>query len=311
MTSSLPPIHRRMSAFEWAQLGLLSLLWGGSFFFHAVILRELPPFTLVFARVLLAASILALLLKLRGVPWPREARIWRAYLVMGALGVAVPFSLIVYGQTQMPSALASILNATAPLFGVFTTHFLTQDERMLPHKLVGVAIGFAGVAAMLGPGALALGSGHLWGEAAGLSAAFIYSLSAVYGRRFRALGVDPLVSAAGQLAMAALLLAPVAIIVDRPWTLPMPGLAATASLLALASLATAFAFFLYFRILGSAGAGNVMLVTFLIPVSAILLGTLVLGESLERRHYVGLALIGLGLAAIDGRLFSAFGRNRR
>lgn len=299
----MAPIKATMGASEWGALLLLSVLWGGSFFFVAVAVAELPPLTIVLLRVAIAAATLHLVRMAMGLAMPCDWASWRAFAAMGLINNVVPFSLIVWGQSHIASALASILNATTPLFAVVVAHYLTSDEKLTPARLLGVAVGFAGVAAMLGPEALGELGAALVAELACLVGALSYAFGGVYGRRFRALGLDPLATAAGQVTASAALLLPLAVLVDRPWTLPSPSLDAMAALAALAVLSTAFAYVLYFRLLAAAGATNLLLVTFLIPVSAILLGTAVLGERLAPRHLLGMALIGLGLAAIDGRLW--------
>jgi drug/metabolite transporter (DMT)-like permease len=290
-----------MTASEWTLLLVLSLLWGGSFFLTGVALTALPPLTVVLLRVGLAALILGLAARLAGARLPRQAGIWRAFLGMGILNNVVPFCLIVWSQTHIASGLAAILNAATPLFAVIVAHRLTADERMTGNRLVGVLIGFAGVAVMVGPSVL--GGGGEWpAELASLGAALTYAFAGVYGRRFGRMGVPPLVTAAGQVAASTLVLLPVVLVVDRPWTLPAPGPVVWAAVLGAAALSTALAFVIYFRLLATAGAANVLLVTLLVPVSAILLGALVLGERLEPRHYGGMAVIALALAAVDGRL---------
>jgi drug/metabolite transporter (DMT)-like permease len=295
-------IERTMAAREWALLLTLSVLWGGSFFFVGVAVRELPTFTIVASRVGLAALVLLLALRLAGLALLRDPRAWRAFLAMGLLNNALPFSLIVWGQAHVASGLASILNATTPLFTVLVAHLLTTDERLTAWRLVGVAVGFAGVVLMIGPDALRGFGSDVLAQLACLAAALSYACAGVYGRRFRAMGIAPLQTAAGQLVASSLVLVPVALLLDRPWTLPMPGAGTWAAMVALAILSTAIGYILYFRILARSGATNVLLVTFLVPVSAILLGALVLDERLAARHFAAMALIGLGLACIDGRL---------
>jgi drug/metabolite transporter (DMT)-like permease len=291
-----------MSAVEWGLLLLLSVLWGGSFFFNGVAIRELPVFTVVVARVALAALFLGLTLLALGVAPPRGARVWRALFVMGLLNNAIPFSLIVWGQSHIASGVASILNATTPLFGVVVAHFATSNEKMNGRRLVGVLLGLCGVALMMGGGVIgSLGVG-LVAELACLAGALSYACAGIYGRRFREMGVTPLAVATGQVAASTALLLPLLLIADKPWTLPMPSAGVWLALVGLAALSTALGYILYFRILATAGATNLLLVTFLIPVSAIALGVAFLGESLEPRHGLGVALIALGLAAIDGRL---------
>lgn len=303
-------INRPMSAVEWAMLLTLSALWGGSFFFNGVALCELPVLTVVVARVAIAALILLAICGLAGVRLALGRKVWLAFVVMGLINNVVPFSLIVWGQTAIGSGLASILNATTPLFTVLVAHAFTQDEKLTPSRAFGVIAGLAGVAAMIGSEAVSNIGGSVPAQLACLAAAFSYALAGVWGRRFRRMGVAPLATAAGQVTASSLVLIPLALIVDRPWTHPAPSPVVIGALLGLAALSTALAYVLYFRILATAGATNLLLVTFLIPVTAILLGVFVLGESLAPHHLLGMAMIGVGLAAIDGRILHVFGRPR-
>ncbi|WP_198670418.1 DMT family transporter [Oceanicella sp. SM1341] len=291
-----------MGASEWLMLLGLSLLWGGSFLFVGLAVRELPTLTIVGARVALAALALWAVVLLTGRAVPRAPGVWAAFLGMGLLNNAIPFVLIVHGQQEIASGLASILNATTPLFTVLVAGALLADERMTLPRVLGVGAGFAGVVVMIGPGLLSgLGSG-VGAQLSILGAALSYGFAGVFGRRFRRLGVDPVTTAAGQVTGSTLMLAPLVLLLDRPWALPVPSAQAVLAVLALALVSTALAYILYFRILARAGATNLGLVTFLIPVWAVLLGVLVLGERLEPRQFAGMLLIGCGLAAMDGRL---------
>ena len=301
----MPQSPRPMTPREWSMLLALAMLWGGSFFFNAVAVREVPVFTVVLCRVALAAVLLLAVLRLQGRAMPRGRRIWTAFFCMGLLNNAVPFSLIVWGQQHIASGVASVLNAATPLFTVILAHVLTRDERMTGGRLAGVLIGLAGVAVMIGGDALADLGVDVAAQAMCLAGALSYAFAGIYGRRFRAMGIDPIVTAAGQVAASTLILLPPVLVIDRPWTIPAPGPAAILALVGLAAISTALAYVLYFRILATAGASNLLLVTFLIPVSAILLGILFLGEALLPRHVAGMALIGAGLAAIDGRIWRA------
>ncbi|MEZ5924118.1 MAG: DMT family transporter [Hyphomicrobiaceae bacterium] len=299
------PTNRPMTAFEWGLLLTLSILWGGSFFFNGIAVKELPTFTVVVARVLLAAAILLVVHGLLGSALPRDRRVWLAFFGMGFLNNVLPFSLIVWGQSHIASGVASILNATTPLFTVVVAHVLTSDEKMTGRRLVGVIVGLAGVAYMIGGTALASLGSSVIAQLACLAAAVSYAFAGVFGRRFKSMGVTPMQTATGQVVASSLMLAPVMLMIDRPWTLQAPGTAAALALVGVAALSTALAYVIYFRILATAGATNLLLVTFLIPVSAILLGVLVLDETLHLRHFIGMALIGIGLAAIDGRPWKA------
>lgn len=302
------PSSRPMTLSEWGMLLTLSMLWGGAFFFNGVAVRELPVFTIVVSRVALAALILLAVLRLSGERLPAGRQVWAALLVMGLLNNVFPFTLIVGGQQHIASGVASILNASTPLFTVVFAHFLTADEKFDPGRLAGVVIGFLGVGVMIGlDTAQALGA-DVVAQLMCLAAAVSYAFAGIYGRRFRALGISPMATAAGQVTASSAVLMPLMLVVDRPWTLEMPSLAAVGALVGLAALSTAFAYVLFFRILSTAGATNLALVTFLIPVSAILLGVLFLGETLLARHLAGMVLIGLGLAALDGRPWRALRR---
>ncbi len=306
-----PEINLRMGTREWTMLLVLSVLWGGSFFFIDVAVESVAPFTLVLLRVLLGAATLLLVLKVTGQKLPFERRTIGPFLTLALLNNAVPFSLFAWGQQHIASGLASILNATTPLWAVLVAHVFTGDEKATPLKILGVAVGFSGVALMIGGDALSALGVEIAAQLAMLAAAIAYAFAGVYGRRFKAMGVEPMVTAAGMLTASTVLLTPVMLVLDRPWTLPMPSAATIAAVAGLALVSTSLAYILYFRILASAGATNLLLVTFLIPVSAILMGATILGERLAARHFFGMALIGVGLAAIDGRLIETLRRGAR
>jgi drug/metabolite transporter (DMT)-like permease len=286
---------------EWAMLGTLSVLWGGSFFFVGVAVGELPPLTIVLARVGIASLALWCLLAVTRTRIPRGATVWAASFGMGLLNNAIPFALIVWGQQHIASGLAAILNATTPLFTVLVAHALTEDEKLTAGRAAGVLLGFAGVVVMLGP-ELPGGFGTaLAAQLACLGAALSYALAGVFGRRFHRMGIPPLATAAGQVTATSAMLLPAALLLDAPWTLAPPAPGTWAALAGLGVLSTGLAYLLYFRILAVTGATNLLLVTLLIPVSAVLLGVLFLGERFVPGHAAGMALIGLGLGAIDGR----------
>jgi len=299
--SDIPAIKTSMGASEWAMLITLSLLWGASFFFNGVAVLSLPTFTIVVARVVIAAVILHLALRASGLRMPRDAALWRTFFAMAFINNVMPFSLIVWGQSHIASGLAAIVNATTPLFTVMIAHVFTSDERLTRGRLAGVIIGLSGVAVMIGLDALRALGVNVVAQLSVLCGAMCYATAAVFGRRFRSMNITPMQTATGQTTAASIILLPIMLLVDQPWTLPIPGPGTIAALFAVAALSTALAYVLYFRLLASAGATNVLLVTFLVPVVAILLGTLFLGEVLQPQHLLGMALIGLGLAAIDGR----------
>ena len=294
-----------MGAREWAMLLTLSLIWGGAFFFAAVAVTELPPFTVVFGRVGLAAIILLITLKIMGISMPKSPEVWQAFFIMGLLNNVIPFSALFWAQTELASGLASILNAMTPIFTVLAAHVLTSDERLTKGRLAGVVLGFLGVAILIGdPGE----GGPIWAFALALGAAASYALASIFGKRFQRLGVSPMATAAGQVSASALWMIPIMCVVDQPWTLSVPGIEVTLSMLGLAVISTAFAYLLFFRILAAAGATNIALVTFLIPPSAIFLGVVFLGEVLALNQIFGALVIAAGLAAIDGRIWGLLRR---
>jgi drug/metabolite transporter (DMT)-like permease len=301
-------INHSMNRAEWLALLLLSVLWGGSFFFAAVQIKALPPFTIVFLRVGLAAVILNALVKALGMKMPGSRSAWLAFFGMGLLNNAIPFCLVVWGQSHIASGLAAILNATTPISTVIVAHLLTDDEKMSGNRFLGVAIGFFGVVILIGPDSLKGLGTNLLAQVAVLTAAIFYAFAGVYGRRFKLMGIEPILTATGQVTASAIVLFPIAMLVDNPWTLTMPALPVWEAIVGSAVLSTSLGYVLYFRILATAGATNLLLVTFLIPVSAIIMGTFGLGEHLEVRQFAGLAFIGAGLAAIDGRPLTLFRR---
>jgi drug/metabolite transporter (DMT)-like permease len=304
-------IRAQMNRSDWLILGTLALIWGGAFFFIGVAVRHVPPLTYVWLRLTIAAAAMWLFLHFKGekLGLPRSA--WGSILLLALLNNALPFTLFGWGQTHIASGLASILNATTPIWGVVVAHFLTHDERMSPRKIAGVLLGFGGVATMIGPSLLSsLGSGAL-AQLACVTASLSYALAAVWARRFKRQGISPLSITTGQLTAGALMMLPLATLVDRPWTHALPPLTAWGAIIALALLCTAFGYVLYFRLIATSGATNALLVTLLVPPVAILLGALFLNETLAPQDFIGLGLIALGLAAIDGRLVSLVSARRQ
>lgn len=289
-----------MRALEWIMLIGLSLLWGGSFFFSEIALREVSPLVTVWARVGLACALLWLILRMRGIVMPQDKKLWLAFAVMGLLNNAIPFSLIVWGQQSITASLASIFNASTPLFTAVLAHFLTQDEKLGQRKVAGLVIGFCGVVVMIGTEALRGIEAELWAQIAILLAAISYGCAAIWGRRFK--GIPPMVVATGQVTASSLMMTPLALLFGFPAGYFIPSVEAWSALIGIAALCTVAAYILYFRILATSGATNLMLVTFLIPPSAILLGVLFLGEHLETSQIIGMSLIFVGLVVMDGRL---------
>jgi drug/metabolite transporter (DMT)-like permease len=290
-----------MGAREWSLLVLLSVLWGVSFYFFKVLIAELPTLTIVLGRVGLAALLMNLLILLKGDSMPASPRLWGAFFVMGLLNNVVPFILIVWSEIRISSGLASILNATTPIFAVLAAHFATANEKLNWAKGVGVLFGFLGVVVLMGPSMLVnVSRDQVPADLVCLLAAFILALAGIYGRRFK--GTPSLTVATGQVTASTLVLLPITLVVDQPWNLPSPSMHGWEALTGIAALSTALAYVIYFRVLATAGATNTMLVTFLVPISAILLGVVFLKEAFTAQTLEGMLLIGIGLAAIDGRL---------
>jgi len=295
----------RIDARDWALLAALSVLWGGSFFFNGLVLRELPPFTLVLLRVALAATILLPVFYAQRLPVPKGWAGWKPFFLVALFNNVLPFSLIVTGQIYIPSGLASIINATTPLFTV-AVMAAAGEEKLIVRRIAGVIIGLVGVAILRGS-ELGFASGQGRGILLCLAAALSYGVSALIARRSLA-DSPPLASATFQLMASSLMMTIVAAIFERPWQLPMPGAVTWLAVLGLAALSTALAYIVFFQVLQRSGATNVMLVTLLVPVTAILLGSLVLGEQISFREIAGALVIGSGLLLIDGRVPKLFER---
>ena len=281
---------------------MLAAVWGGSFFFGEIALREIPPLTITLYRVMWALPILALIVLLKGIYVPRSLKVWGAYLVMGALNNAIPFSLIFWGQTQIESGLASILNGTTAMFAAVVAGLLLRDESLTAKKIFGAVLGLTGVAFIMGPRALADFNLSDLAQLAILGATLSYAFAGVWGKTVLA-GQPPLMNAFGMLIGSTVLMIPIVLMFDGPPNLELSK-GAWAALIGLASLSTALAYVLYFAILARAGAANLLLVTLLIPPFAVGLGVLFLDEQMKLEALIGFAIIGLGFAVTDGRLFS-------
>lgn len=292
-------MNNTMGVRLWCLIVLLSMIWGASFFFVEIAVERMTPLTIVLCRVGTAAVLLLGFVMITGRKMPKTPAIWGSFLVIGALNNVIPFTLITWGQTYIDSSLASILNATTPVFSVILAHFLTRDEPLTKNRLAGVLLGWTGVAVLIGIDALHGVGMKTAGQAAVLVAALLYAIAAIFGRRFR--DIDPVVVAAGMLTSSTLIMIPLVFAFEQPLALD-PTAETWAALFCLAAISTSLAYIIYFYVLSKAGATNILLVTFLIPVSAIFLGMMVLGETPGWNAFAGMALIFTGLIAIDGRL---------
>ncbi|MDJ0700303.1 MAG: DMT family transporter [Woeseiaceae bacterium] len=296
-------IKLRMGFVEWLMLVGLSVLWGGSYFFVEIALTEWSPLLIVGVRVTVATFVIWAIVFAAGWRIPVSFAAWRAFFVMALLNNVLPFLLIVWGQIEVASGLAAILNAAAPIFTVIVAGIFLRDERMTAAKLSGAILGLAGVAVLIGPSAFTGMNGSLLAQLAILGAALCYAFAGVYVRRFLTFDVNPIVVAAGQLVMSSLIMAVLILAFDTPSRLLESSATVWGAVGGMAVFSTALAYILYFRLIATAGATNAVLVTLLIPVTAVLLGSIFLGERLHAFHFAGMAVIGVGLLVIDGRLF--------
>ena len=289
---------------------LLSTLWGGSYFFVEIALLEWSPLLIVAARVFIAAIVIWGIVLAAGLPLPQSRPAWIAFFWMGLLNNVFPFLLIVWGQKEIESGLAAMLNAAAPIFSVIVAGVWLKDEPVTRAKLLGAALGLIGVVVLIGPSALGGLSANLLAQLAVLGAALSYALAGVYARRFPRMNIDPIVAAAGQLLVSSLVLITLALTFEAPSQVLASSAKVWIAVVLMAVFSTALAYILYFRLLASAGATNAILVTLLIPVTAVLLGATILDERLQWLHFLGMVVIGLGLSVIDGRLWHRFKRRR-
>lgn len=295
-----PPLQATMNARNWALLLFLGAIWGGSFFFARIAVAEIPPLTLVLFRVAIAALALHLYLGFRGPSFRLALPYAASFFVLALLNNVIPFSLIFAGQTELGAGLASVLNATTPFWTVLVANMVTSDEKLSWNKVAGILLGIAGTAVMIGPGLLAGIGGPVWAKFALVGASLSYAFAVIFAKRFRAL--PPTVIATGQLTASTIMMIPVVLAMTGGANLFAASPHVWLAVFSLALLSTAFAYILFFNIIASAGATNASLVTLVVPVSAILLGAVFLGERLELFEVGGMVLIGLGLVTIDGRL---------
>jgi len=297
--AAAPAVNAAMGLTEWLLIIGLSILWGGSFFFIKVAVQEVTPLTLVLFRVGFAALALLIFGYLTGRRLPTRLPLWGAFLIMGALNNLIPFSLIVWSQQHIQSSLASILNATTPIFSVILAHFLTREERFTVNRGTGVLFGWVGVALLIGVESIEGFNLQIMGYVAVLGAGLSYACAAIFGRRFK--GISPIAVTTGMLCSSSVMMIPLVLIFEQPFAIH-PSLITWGAILGLSLISTALGYIIYFKVLASAGATNILLVTFLIPISAILLGVVILGERLGWNALGGMLLIFTGIVAIDGRL---------
>ena len=261
-TAKIPTLF--LSRTDWLLLLLLSVIWGSSFLFIRVAVQEIPPLTLVLARVVIAAGLLSLIIVLRPSSFQHGWKIWGSFFLMGVLNNVIPFTFIFYGQLEIGAGLTAIINAMTPIWTIVIAHLATRDERFSKNKIVGIILGLIGVGILIGADFISGLNASAWAQMLILGATISYGFAGVFGRRFAS--IPPLQTARGQLTMSSLIMLPLVFYIDAPWTLPLPSSAALWSVFLLATLCTGLAYIIYFKILRSAGAVNLALVTFLIPL---------------------------------------------
>ena len=305
MTKPLYPSQIHASAKDWLLITLLAAIWGGSFLFGRILMIEWPPFTVVFLRVSLAALTLWIFLIITSRKFPKDINLIKMVLVMGVLNNVIPFSLILIGQREIGSGLAAVVNAMTPIWTLIIANFFTSDEKFSANKIAGILFGFLGVALLIGADFVQGLTASAWAQGAVLGATISYGFASVWGKQFK--GQDPIIISTGQLTASSIIMLPIIFLVEDPFAISTPSLEMLVSLIGLAVVCTAFAYVLFFKILGSAGATNASLVTFLVPISAIMLGIIWLGETLTTSNILGMILIITGLALVDGRILKMTG----
>lgn len=286
-----------MKNFFW--LLVLAAMWGPSFIFIKIAVEDIPPFTMVVGRVGTAALLLLALLHLQGGRLPKPGPIWKHLALVALVHNAIPFTLFNWGEQHIDSALAAILNGTTPLFTIILAHMFVADDRITPRKLAGVLIGFGGLLMLIGPSLLDGFHATTWGLLAVATAAACYGIAIVY-TRLHLRGLPPLVAPTAQMLLATLYVLPLSLLVDRPFSMPMPSWAALGSLLVLGVFGTAVAFIVYYRLIEATNPTYVSTVTYMLPVVGVILGVTVLNEQLAWNAYVGCALILSGVMIVNG-----------
>ena len=291
----------RLGAFEWGLIGLQSMLWGSAFFWIAFARNELPPFTITALRLLPAIAILLAVLAWKRLRLPADLKIWLHLIAFAAFNNVIPFVLIIYAQREVTTGMSAVFNATAPLFTLLLAGKLLAGERFSWGKVIGIVTGIVGVGIITAPaltGATHVSPGTTM---ALLAAPLCYAIATIYAR-LALIHMQPFALATGQMIGSLIFAAPLALIIERPWTLAMPGMPAIGAVLAMGIFGSALASLCHFTVLRRAGATNSMLVTLLLPVTPLILGRLFLGETMSTPDFLGAAIIALALIIIDGRL---------
>jgi drug/metabolite transporter (DMT)-like permease len=287
------PHGKQNLAVELLWLAALATLWAGAYTLIKIGVETIPPVTLIAARTLIAGTLLVLVMKIRGVRFPRDAASWRSFAVQACLNSVIPFTLIAWAEQSIDAGLAVILNSMTPVFTFLITVLWSRHEPTSLRKMIGVLLGLTGTCVIVGNQALGHVGDQLLAQLAVILATACYGAAAIYGRTFKSL--DPMAPAAGSLLMGATMLIPVSLVVDQPWTLAPTG-ASILALLGLAVFSTAMAFVIYFRLIRTLGSVGTTAQAYLRAPLGIAIGAFVLGESLEPTAWIGLVFILAGVA---------------
>lgn len=292
----------RSSRIDWLLFVLLGFFWGSSYLFIKIGVDEgLPPFTLVTLRLFIGFLLLATVVTIAREPLPRDLRTYGHLVVMGAVNIVIPFSLITWAELTVDSALAAILTAPVPLGVIIIAAIFLRDEQITINRLVGLAVGFVGVAILVGFDPASVAAGDLAGEIALLGATLSYACGAVYSRR-NIRGLRPMIPAIFQVSFALIMVAVLALVFERPTeVIPRMSLEALFAVAWLGLFGSGLAYLVFFRLLGRWGATRTSMVAYLLPVFGIALGALVLNEPVDLRLIVGTALVIGGVALVNSK----------
>lgn len=288
-------IQKTNIAVELGLLLLLATLWGASYSFIKIGVETIPPITLIATRTLIAGLILIVIIRLRGLKLPTDALTWKRFLFQACLNSVVPFTAIAWAEQTTDAGLAAILNSTTPIFTFLITLLITRHEAVTSRRLFGVAAGLAGTSLIIGVQALAGLGSELWAQLAIVAATICYAGAAIFGRNFK--GLDPMLPAAGSLISGAIILIPLSLVIDRPWTLT-PSANSLFALLALAVFSTAAAFTIYFRLIQTLGSVGTTAQAYLRVPIGVGIGVTFLGERLTSTAWLGLAFVIAGVVAM-------------
>lgn len=277
-------------------LSLLGAIWGTSFLFIKIIVNEVPPLTLVAGRTGFAALLLWGFIVLRKIPLPKHPKVWQAFAIVGIFNGAVPYTLISWGEQFIPSGWASLLQATTPIFTILAAHFMTQDDRITGKKAAGVILGFTGVGLLILPEIQMGNLGSTWGMLAIVGSSISYALASIFARK-RLQGLSPVLSSAGQLTFGFVYILPLSLLIDRPFMLA-PSSKVLLSWAALTLFGTVVAYNIYYALLERTNATFTVSVTYIVPIFGLILGALILNETLNPIIIVSLVCILTGVLLV-------------